>query len=117
MKANPRRKSFAWQDLKSLPLNKHVTLCYATTALWDGEIAGIYHHGNQIAALTKETISLTHCGFDSNTTRDRLDQIVTANYKNNVYRVCKNRGRISLSVKGVTPVAFDTITLQRTGIK
>lgn len=106
---------FTWNYLKGLPLNKSVTLGYATTALWDGVIAGIYHHGNQIAALTQDTISLTHCGYDSNTTRDRLDQIVTANYGFDLYRVCKNKGRISLSVKGATPVAFDTITLQRKG--
>lgn len=117
MKMQAKLKNLSWQELKKLPLNKQVKIGHETIALWDGTIAGIYHHGNQIAALTKETISLTHCGYDSNVTRDRLDQIVTANYGYGTYRICKNRGRISLSVKGSTPVAFDTITLQRTGIK
>jgi hypothetical protein len=113
MKNRIKVTGFAWSDLKNLPLNKMVTLGYATQALWDGTIAGIYHHGNQIAALTKDTISLTHCGYDSNTTRDRLDQIVMANYPNREYRVCKNRGRISLVANGSAPVAFDTVTLER----
>jgi len=113
MKNRIQLNGLSWAALTSLPINKHVSIGYATTALWDGVIAGIYHHGNQIAALTKETIALTHCGFDSNTTRDRLDQIVLANYPNQNYRVCKNRGRISLIANGSAPIAFDTVTLER----
>ena len=111
------KNGFSWKYLKTLPLNKKVNLGYATTALWDGEIARVYHHNNAIAALTKETITITHHGWDSNTTGARLDQILTANYGNEIYRVCKSKGRISLAVKGTTPVAFDRITLQRTGVK
>jgi hypothetical protein len=113
MKNRIQLSGLSWAALKALPINKQVTIGYATTALWDGVIAGIYHHGNQIAALTKETIALTHCGFDSNVTRDRLDQIVTANYGYGLYRVCKSDGRISLTVNGGSPIAFDTITLKR----
>jgi hypothetical protein len=116
MKSRIEIKTFAWADLKNLPLNRHVKLGYATTALWDGEIAGIYHHGNQIAAITKETISITHRGYNSNVTRDRLDQILTANYGFDKYRVRKHRGLISLVVNGGQPIAFDTITLERKGL-
>tara|TARA_R110000824_G_scaffold173421_1_gene351487 strand:- start:724 stop:1077 length:354 start_codon:yes stop_codon:yes gene_type:complete len=110
------KNGFSWKYLKTLPLNKKVNLGYATTALWDGEKAGVYHHNNQIAALTKETITITHRGWNSNSTRDRLDQILTDNYGYGVYRVNKHKGRISLHVKDATPVGFDTITLQRTGV-
>jgi hypothetical protein len=109
--------SYAWKYLKTLTVNKAVKTDYATTAIWNGEIAGVYHHGNQIALLTKDAITITHHGWDSNTTSARLDQILTANYGNEIYRVCKSKGKISLAVKGSTPVAFDRITLQRTGVK
>jgi hypothetical protein len=42
---------------------------------------------------------------------------MTSNYGYELYRVCKHRGLISLMVNRTTPVAFDTITLQRTGVK
>ena len=112
-----QKHEFSFKNLKTLPVGKMVKIGYATTALWDGLTAGIYHHGNQIAALTKETIRITHHGWDSNTTRDRLDRVMTANYGYELYRVCKHKGLISLMVNRTTPVAFDTITLQRTGVK
>ena len=108
---------FAWKRLKTLPVGKMVKMGYATTALWDGLIAAIYHHGNEIATLSKETIRITHHGYNSNTTRDRLDQVMTANYGTELYRVNKHKGLISLMVNRTSPVAFDTITLQRTGVK
>jgi hypothetical protein len=112
-----QKHEFAFKNLKTLPVGKMVKMGYATTALWDGLIAAIYHHGNEIATLSKETIRITHHGYNSNTTRDRLDQVMTANYDNNLYRVCKDKGLIALSVSRLTPVAFDTITLRRTGVK
>lgn len=113
---------YSFKTLSKLPKGKIVKLAYATEAFFDGFFVVILHHNNRIAEITKKEMTLDHHGYDSNTTRDRLDAIVTANIpreegKGYAYRICKSEGRISLSVGGYTsklpPIAFDRITLKR----
>lgn len=88
-----------YKSLSKLPKGKRRKLGYETYAENRGEMVVIYHHGNAIAGVHKNKVELDNCGWDSNTTRDRLDQIVADNYGYDLVRVVKHDYRMKLHIR------------------
>jgi len=112
---------FKFDTLKEQrPPNKAKTIGYATKAVWNGAFAEIYHHDNLIAEIYKDMVKLHRAGWDSDTTSNRLHQIVRANYPykpevGDIYSVGKVSGKIGLHVNSLF-IRFDSITIGRKGM-
>lgn len=65
-------------------------VAYATTAARLGENIAIYHHGNLVAEICPDRIWLSMSGYNTNTTKERLDKILVDNYGWQNWRVRKS---------------------------
>jgi len=88
-----------YRSLSKLPTGKRRKLGYKTYAENRGEMVVIYHHNNAIAGVHKNRLELDNCGWDSNTTRDRLDQIVYDNFGYDLVRVVKHDYAMKLHIR------------------
>ena len=50
------------------------------------EVSRVYLHGHKIAEIGKGYITLNHCGWKTNTTKSRLNAILSKNGKGSVYQ-------------------------------
>ena len=105
-----------YRSLSKLPTGKRRKLGYKTYAEKRGEMVVIYHHNNPIAGVHKNRLELDNCGWDSNTTRDRLDQIVYDNFGYDLVRVVKQDYAMKLHIRNSkVHIPFRQAVLHKTG--
>lgn len=106
----------SYKELSKLPMGKQRKLGYETHALNRGADVVIYHHSHPIAVVQKHKVLISKCGYDSNTTRDRLDQVVRDNFGYEIVRVCKDKHVMKLNVmKTKVLIPFETAEINRNG--
>lgn len=105
-----------YKSLSKLPKGKRRKLGYETYAENKGEMVVIYHHNNPIAGVHKWWVELDNCGWNSNTTRDRLDQIVADNFGYDLVRVVKHQYQMKLHIRNSkVHIPFRQVTVTKQG--
>ena len=110
-------KTMSYKELSKLPTGKRRKLGYETYAENRGKgMVVVYHHNNPIAGIHKNRLELDNCGWDSNTTRDRLDQIVYDNFGYDLVRVVKQDYAMKLHIRNSkVHIPFRQAVLHKTG--
>ena len=111
-------KTMSYKELSKLPEGKRRKLGYETYAENRGKgMVVIYHHNNPIAGIHKDRVELDWCGWNSNTTRDRLDQIIGDNFGYQTVRVSKHDYQGGLNVyQTKVHIPFQQATVYKNGV-
>jgi hypothetical protein len=80
---NLKMPNMSYDNLRELlegSRGKTKKIAYATHArLSEGGVVYVYHHGNTIAAVQPDRVSMSNAGYHTKTTAHRLDLIAYAN--------------------------------------
>lgn len=57
-----------------------------TQVVWEGNYASVYLHGNEIATIGNNEVVINDCGWQTSTTKSRLNTITYALCKHWVYQ-------------------------------
>lgn len=118
--SNLKLKNLSYKELTKLPEGKRRKIAYATHAENKGSMVVVYHHDNPIAGVHKDKVELDWCGWNSNTTRDRLHRVLMDNltYKKGI-SVSKHNYAGVLSVwthyGNQVHIPFDRATVYKNG--
>ena len=116
--SNLKLPNLSYNNLKALAGGRYnKTIAYATTATDSDDIITVSHHGNEIADITKDNVTLLTCNWHSQTTAARLNRLLVENVPNTPYRVGIRDGYTCL-INHATPKArvyFNKVTFTRDG--
>lgn len=78
--SNLKLPNMSAKSLRELVKNngQYYKIAYATKAMVTSDRVSITHHDNLIAVLRDEYIFISNCGYDTRTTANRLNAIVSA---------------------------------------
>ena len=97
--SNLTLKTMNYKELMTLPEDKKRKIGYKTYAKKSGDAVWIYHHESAIGLIRKNRIEITTAGWNSDTTKQRLDLILAENFGWDFVRVVKRDYITSLHVR------------------
>lgn len=86
--SNLKLPNLSYNNLKALAAGRYnKQIAYATTATDNDVLITVSHHGNEIADVTPDDVTLFTAGWHSQTTAARLNRLLIDNLPNTPYRV------------------------------
>ena len=116
--SNLKLPNLSYNNLKALAAGRYAKpIAYATTATDNESLITVSHHGNEIADVALDGVTLFTAGWHSQTTAARLNRLLMDNVPNTPYRVGIRDG-ITCLVNHATPKArvyFDKVKFTAAG--
>ena len=117
--SNLKLPNLSYNNLKALAAGRYAkTIAYATTATDSDDFITVSHHGNEIADVRENDVTLLTAGWHSQTTAARLNRLLMDNVANTPYRVGIRDGYTCL-VNHATPkerIYFNKLVFTKSGM-